>query len=144
MAWRGLAWPLGEDHLPDFSQRLSLCPLGTSVQHPGAALREQVCATPIQVQRCRPPQTLATLVGEDAGVLESAAVLHDIGYAPPLVDTGFHRLDRARYLRDTHEADESVVRLVANPTYALLEAEVRGLRDELVKPLSPTYWALAA
>ncbi|MER5598009.1 HD domain-containing protein [Streptomyces sp. NPDC002265] len=76
-------------------------------------------------------QTLALLVGDDVGVLESAAVLHDVGYAPPLVDTGFHPLDGARYLRDTHAADERVVRLVANHTYALLEAEERGLRDEL-------------
>ncbi|MCP9207182.1 HD domain-containing protein [Streptomyces sp. NEAU-Y11] len=74
---------------------------------------------------------IAPLVGADAEVLESAAVLHDIGYAPPLVHTGFHPLDGARYLRDTHTADERVVRLVANHTYALLEAEERGLRDEL-------------
>ncbi|WP_344016743.1 hypothetical protein, partial [Streptomyces thermospinosisporus] len=43
-----------------------------------------------------------------------------------------HRpLDGARYLRDTPGVDERVVRLVANHTYALLEAEERGLRDEL-------------
>ncbi|MGW4562038.1 HD domain-containing protein [Streptomyces sp. NPDC004561] len=76
-------------------------------------------------------RTLTPLVGDDAEVLESAAVLHDIGYAPPLVETGFHPLDGARYLRDAHAADERVVRLVANHTYALLEAEERGLRDEL-------------
>ena len=76
-------------------------------------------------------QMLAPLVGDDAEVLESAAVLHDIGYAPPLVETGFHPLDGARYLRNAHAADERIVRLVANHTYALLEAEERGLRDEL-------------
>ncbi len=76
-------------------------------------------------------QTLAPLVGCDAAVLESAAVLHDIGYARPLVETGFHPLDGARYLRDAHVADERIVSLVANHTYALLEAEERGLRDEL-------------
>lgn len=76
-------------------------------------------------------QTLAPLVGDDAAVLESAAVLHDTGYAPPLVVTGFHPLDGARHLRDEHAADERVVRLVANHTYALLEAGERGLRDEL-------------
>ncbi|MYU16559.1 HD domain-containing protein [Streptomyces sp. SID8361] len=65
-------------------------------------------------------QMLAPLVGANAEVLESAAVLHDIGYAPPLVNTGFHPLDGARYLRDTHAADERIVRLVANHTYALL------------------------
>jgi HD domain len=76
-------------------------------------------------------RTLAPLVGGDAAVLESAAVLHDIGYAPPLVETGVHPLDGARYLRDAHSVDERVVRLVANHTYAPLEAEERGLRDEL-------------
>ncbi|MEV7794907.1 HD domain-containing protein [Streptomyces sp. NPDC087512] len=76
-------------------------------------------------------QRLAPLVGGHAEVVESAAVLHDIGYAPPLVETGFHPLDGARYLRNAHAADERVVKLVANHTYALLEAEERGLRDEL-------------
>ena len=33
--------------------------------------------------------------------LVAAAWLHDIGYAPELVDTGFHPLDGARYLRRT-------------------------------------------
>ncbi|GAB3971116.1 HD domain-containing protein [Actinoallomurus acanthiterrae] len=76
-------------------------------------------------------QMLAPLVGANAEVLESAAVLHDVGYAPPLVHTRFHPLDGARHLRDAHAADERVVRLVANHTYALLEAEERGLREEL-------------
>ncbi|GHF41897.1 hypothetical protein GCM10010218_23680 [Streptomyces mashuensis] len=76
-------------------------------------------------------RTLAPLVGEKALVLEAAAVLHDIGYAPPLVRTGFHPLDGARYLRGVRAADTQVVRLVANHSYALLEAEERGLRDEL-------------
>ncbi|ORT57953.1 HD domain-containing protein [Streptomyces sp. CB03238] len=71
------------------------------------------------------------LKGERAAVLEAAAVLHDIGYAPPLVDTGFHPLDGARHLRDVQFAPESVVRLVANHSFALLEAEERGLRSEL-------------
>jgi HD superfamily phosphodiesterase len=62
-------------------------------------------------------RTLAPLVGDDAEVLERAAVLHDIGYAPPLVETGFHPLDGPRYLRDAHAADERVVRLAANHTY---------------------------
>ncbi|GAA3791872.1 HDIG domain-containing protein [Streptomyces chiangmaiensis] len=74
---------------------------------------------------------LAPLVGNSAEVLEAAAVLHDIGYVPPLVATGFHPLDGARYLRDVHTAEDRVVRLVANHSYALLEAEERGLRDEL-------------
>ncbi|MFK4148601.1 HD domain-containing protein [Streptomyces sp. NPDC004065] len=76
-------------------------------------------------------QTLAPLAGNSAEVLEAAAVLHDIGYAPPLASTGFHPLDGARYLRDVHGAEGRVVRLVANHSCALLEAEERGLRTEL-------------
>ncbi|WP_399495043.1 HD domain-containing protein [Streptomyces sp. P9(2023)] len=67
----------------------------------------------------------------DADLLVAAAVLHDVGYAPRLAVTGFHPLDGARFLRDEHGADERLVRLVANHSFALLEAEERGLRDEL-------------
>ncbi|MFJ4912187.1 metal-dependent phosphohydrolase [Streptomyces sp. NPDC088726] len=58
-------------------------------------------------------------------------LLHDVGYAPRLAATGFHPLDGARFLRDDHAADERLVRLVANHSLALLEAEERGLRGEL-------------
>lgn len=61
----------------------------------------------------------------------SAAVLHDVGYASRLAATGFHPLDGARFLRDIHAADDRLVRLVANHSMALLEAEERGLRDVL-------------
>lgn len=64
-------------------------------------------------------------------VLEAAAVLHDIGYASALVKTGFHPLDGARYLRSMPDADDRVVRLVANHSFALLEADERGLQAEL-------------
>ncbi|WP_329210452.1 HD domain-containing protein [Streptomyces sp. NBC_01708] len=74
---------------------------------------------------------LAELLGADADLLASAAVLHDVGYAPRLAATGFHPLDGARFLRDEHAADEPLVRLVANHSFALLEAEERGLRGDL-------------
>lgn len=71
------------------------------------------------------------ILGENADLLKAAAVLHDVGYAPRLAATGFHPLDGARFLRDAHGADERLVRLVANHSFALLEAEERGLRQEL-------------
>ncbi|MGW0666323.1 HD domain-containing protein [Streptomyces sp. NPDC002746] len=74
---------------------------------------------------------LTEVLGEDADLLASAAVLHDVGYAPRLAATGFHPLDGARFLRDDHAADERLVRLVANHSLALLEAEERGLRSDL-------------
>lgn len=63
--------------------------------------------------------------------MEAAAVLHDIGYSPDLAKTGFHPLDGARYLQDLAQADERVVRLVAHHSCAWMEADARGLREEL-------------
>ncbi|MER5360065.1 HD domain-containing protein [Streptomyces sp. NPDC002785] len=74
---------------------------------------------------------LTEVLGNDSDLLGSAAVLHDVGYAPRLAVTGFHPLDGARFLRDIHAADGRLVRLVANHSLALLEAEERGLRDVL-------------
>ncbi|WP_250306332.1 HD domain-containing protein [Streptomyces sp. A 4/2] len=74
---------------------------------------------------------LAEVVGDEADLLIAAAVLHDVGYAPRLAITGFHPLDGARFLRGIHAADEQLVRLVANHSCALLEAEERGLREAL-------------
>ncbi|WP_199831725.1 HD domain-containing protein [Streptomyces sp. ERV7] len=76
-------------------------------------------------------RSLSPILGDDAEVLEAAAVLHDIGYSPAIAATGFHPLDGARFLRDQEGADERVVRLVAHHSCALLEAEERGLRHEL-------------
>ncbi|MGW3439608.1 HD domain-containing protein [Streptomyces bacillaris] len=70
-------------------------------------------------------------LGQNADLLVAAATLHDVGYAPRLAVTGFHPLDGARFLRDQHGADERLTRLVANHSFALLEAEERGLREEL-------------
>ncbi|WP_203618509.1 HD domain-containing protein [Streptomyces bauhiniae] len=76
-------------------------------------------------------RSLRPVLGEDAELLEAAAVLHDIGYSPAIATTGFHPLDGARFLRGQEGADERVVRLVAHHSCALLEAEERGLRQEL-------------
>ncbi|MFF4203078.1 HD domain-containing protein [Streptomyces sp. NPDC001668] len=76
-------------------------------------------------------ESLAPVLGDDAETLVAAAVLHDIGYAPVMAVTGFHPLDGARHLRMLPGLDERVVRLVANHSFALLEAEERGLRETL-------------
>src|SRR5690348_5857742 len=68
--------------------------------------------------------------------LVTAAWLHDIGYAPELVETGFHPLDGARYLRRVG-VDGQVVGLVAYHSCAQIEAEVRGLGAELASEFSP-------
>jgi HD domain-containing protein len=76
-------------------------------------------------------RSLAPILGDDAELLEAAAWLHDIGYSPDLADTGFHPLDGARYLRDVEHADPVLCRLVANHSCAIIEAEERGLANEL-------------
>ena len=62
--------------------------------------------------------------------LAAAAWLHDIGYGPQLVDTGFHPVDGARFLRRIG-ASNLVTSLVAHHSGAIFEAEERGLVKEL-------------
>lgn len=75
----------------------------------------------------------------NADVLAPAAWLHDIGYAPEVVDSGFYPLDGARYLRGLGYPLE-VVRLVAHHSGALIEADERGLQDQLLAefPFEPS------
>ena len=46
-------------------------------------------------------RSLAPVLGPDTDLLEAAAWVHDVGYAPDLAVTGLHQLDGARYLRDS-------------------------------------------
>ena len=75
--------------------------------------------------------SLRPILGLDAELIVAAAWLHDIGYAPDLIDTGFHPLDGARYLRDVEGAGERLCQLVAHHTCARIEAGERGLADKL-------------
>ena len=82
-------------------------------------------------------RSLAPVLGADADLLEAAAWLHDIGYAPDLAVTGLHALDGARYLRDAQHADAMLCRLVAHHSCAIIEAEERGLADVLGREFEP-------
>jgi hypothetical protein len=74
---------------------------------------------------------LGSLLNEgDAELLLASAWLHDVGYGPDVVDTGFHPLDGARFIR-THGGSSRLYSLVANHSGALIEARLRGLEDEL-------------
>lgn len=68
----------------------------------------------------------------DSELLIGAALLHDVGYAPDLIGTGFHPLDGARYLQGVDGPDR-LVNLVAHHSCATLEAELRGFSDELAE-----------
>ena len=64
------------------------------------------------------------------GALVAAAWLHDGGYAPRLVITGFHPLDGARFVRD-EGFGARVAGLVAHHSFARVEADLRGVADVL-------------
>ena len=87
-------------------------------------------------------RSLAPVLDADADLLESAAWLHDIGYAPGLDDSGFHPLDGARYLRDVEHADPMLCRLVAHHSCAIFEAEEYDLADQLRREFKPAPRAL--
>jgi hypothetical protein len=80
---------------------------------------------------------LAPVLGQDVGLVEAAAWLHDIGYAPELGGTGFHPLDGARYLRDVLHADPVLCSLVAHHSGAAVEAEEYGLAWKLTAEFLP-------
>ncbi len=84
-------------------------------------------------------RSLAPILGSDTDLLTAAALLHDIGYAPDLIDTGFHPLDGARYLSDTVEASDMLCRLVAHHSCALIEADERGLAVQLSLEFEPAH-----
>lgn len=84
----------------------------------------------------RKGENLAPVVRLDRELLAAACWLHDIGYAPELIDTGMHAIDGARYLRRAGW-DERVVSMVAHHSCAIMEAEERGLSaalDEFERP----------
>ncbi|GAB3979204.1 HDIG domain-containing protein [Actinoallomurus acanthiterrae] len=86
---------------------------------------------------------LAPVLGEDGDLLEAAAWLHDVGYSPDLVVTGFHPLDGARYLRDVEHADRRLCGLVAHHSCAANEADERGLLGVLMDEFEPADELLA-
>lgn len=77
----------------------------------------------------------SVLAPEAADEIVCAAWLHDIGYAPDLIDTGFHPLDGAACLAGDVAGRPlipvEVVALVAHHTGAAFEAHERGLQDAL-------------
>jgi putative nucleotidyltransferase with HDIG domain len=77
-------------------------------------------------------ENLRLILGGDADLAVAAAWLHDIGYAPSLVDSGFHHLDGARFLRALN-AEERLCGLVANHSAGRWEADLRGLGTDLAQ-----------
>lgn len=78
-----------------------------------------------QAQRVR-----GTVPRADRDVLVSAALLHDIGYSPALVQSGFHPLDGANYLL-LAGAQHRLAALVAHHSESRLIAAAGGHLAEL-------------
>lgn len=83
----------------------------------------------VQQVAARAGRFAAALV-DDGELLNAAAWLHDVGYAPALAETSFHPLDGARYLEKL-DAPARLVGLVAHHSAAAAEAAVLGLHTEL-------------
>jgi len=79
---------------------------------------------------------LAPILGAYADLVHAAALLHDIGFAPAVGDTGFHPLDGALFLR-SEGIDERIVRLVAHHSGAMWEARERRLDLPLAAAFEP-------
>jgi putative nucleotidyltransferase with HDIG domain len=68
----------------------------------------------------------------DRGALIAAAYLHDIGYSYPLVGTGFHPIDGARFLQAIG-APARLAALVAHHSEARMIARANGLLPALAE-----------
>lgn len=123
----------------------------TSAVDQAAALAEQHLAES-SPRRWRHVQAVASkadrlrhLRDVEGDLLVASAWLHDIGYSPTIVETGFHSLDGARWLRRCGYGNR-ISALVAYHSCALYEAHERGLGDvlmrEFVQEESPTSDAL--
>ncbi|MBB4968656.1 HD domain-containing protein [Saccharothrix violaceirubra] len=68
----------------------------------------------------------------DRELAEAAAVLHDVGYAPDVVASGFHPVDGARYLEEQGFPDR-LCALVARHSCAHSEAALREVSADLAR-----------
>ncbi|MGA3563804.1 HD domain-containing protein [Melissospora conviva] len=84
----------------------------------------------VQAVAAKSSTVLGAVDAEDRDLFVAAAWLHDVGYSPELVDTGFHSLDGGRWLR-REGISERLAALVAHHSCAWLEAEERGLGPTL-------------
>lgn len=78
----------------------------------------------------RAAEVAGTVPAVDRDLLVATAWLHDIGYAPSCVDTGFHAVDGARYLA-RRGWPARLVALVAHHSGARFVADANGAGDAL-------------
>ena len=107
-----------------------LSSVGTRLQHSRTAARRATDARDFLDEPWR-------------SALVPAMWLHDVGYNPALVGSGFHPLDGARFLKASGWATE-ICQLVAWHTTAGIEAQLRGLFSELQTFARPPLLAMEA
>jgi hypothetical protein len=73
---------------------------------------------------------LGPILGADAELLAAAAIVHDVGYADAVANTGQHMIDGGRYLQGIG-ADPRLCTLVALHTSSPWEAAELGLSEAL-------------
>ncbi|MFI7670815.1 HD domain-containing protein [Nocardia sp. NPDC049526] len=87
---------------------------------------------------------LAAGIVDDPALLVAAGWLHDVGYAPDLIRTGFHPVDGATFLQQIGASDR-LCGLVANHSCACVEARTRGVvldwPDERTALRDALWWA---
>jgi len=84
----------------------------------------------VQAVAARAAEVGGAVGPEERDLLVAAAWLHDIGYAPSVALLRFHPVDGARFL-EGQGAAARLCALVAHHSCARVEAEERGLSDEL-------------
>lgn len=87
----------------------------------------------------RARQAAPVLTWAESQVLEAAAWLHDIGYAPTVARSGFHPIDGANYVQ-THLGYTTVAGLIAHHSGARYVAAVRGMSDLMLPFGQPGFW----
>jgi putative nucleotidyltransferase with HDIG domain len=112
--------PRGPNHTVERARELAhhlLAPVGTRWPHTMG-----VAGRAAEVAR--------TVSAADRDLLVATAWLHDIGYAPSVVDTGFHAVDGARFLYQ-HGWPARLAALVAHHSGARFVAEANGAHAAL-------------
>lgn len=102
-------------------------------EHLGDPLPRRYAHTVAVAERTRSLASLF-LAPQRVDVVVAAALLHDIGYAPAVADTGFHPIDGAAFVAGTAvgtAAGPALVGLIAHHTGAVYEARERGLDGQL-------------
>jgi hypothetical protein len=127
---------------------VSRTPRSDLVAQARRAARSLLQGLPDEGRRWRHTQGVAARAREagvvlplaDRDVLEAAAWLHDVGYAPALIRSGFHPVDGAVFARDRLHSVE-VAALIANHSGARFVADVRGMNDLMAPFARPRAWS---